>query len=219
MISSALTATECRPYNLQRVARVELESLNKFFDTLPLDPYLKQKYRYRRFSRFRIVRDDLVHLPHQPFVQTSEYNVLLGGVVREYLELDADLTSTESFKRIVRHFVDDCRSLPDGSEVGVHQIRIISQRDLVGRPSPEGVHIDGFDFVGIFCVDRRDINGGETYLYESKDGEPVYRTMLEPGDMLVFDDRQMYHYTAPIFTDSEQGWRDVFILTAAANGN
>lgn len=161
-----------------------------------------------------MTRGDLVQLPHQSFVQKSEYNVLLGDVERDYLELDSDLTATESFKNIVRRFLDGCRFLPDGSEIGVHQIRIISERDHVGRPSPEGVHIDGFDFVGIFCVERRDIKGGETYLYESKDGEPVYRTMLEPGDLLVFDDRQMYHYTAPIFTDSLQGWRDVFILTA-----
>jgi hypothetical protein len=44
--------------------------------------------------------------------------------------------------------------------------------------------------------------------------------MIEPGTLLVFDDRRLYHYTSPIFTsDSRQGRRDVFILTAGARPN
>lgn len=214
-MSITLTTSSCQMYTLRQLSRVRLEALHRFFDALPLDPYLEEKYRYRRFSRLRLVRGELVRLPHVPFVQRREHNPLLGEVVREYAELDDDLTSAEDFRRIVRGFLDQCAPLADGAEVGIHQIRIISERDLVGRPAPEGVHLDGFDYTGIFCVARRGIHGGETYLYESKEGEPIYRALLEPGDLLVFNDRSLYHYTTPVFTsEPRQGRRDVFILTA-----
>jgi len=214
-MSSTLTAAGGRLYSLQKLEQVRLEALHEFFDALPLDPYLAEQYRYRCFSRFRLAGGELARLPHEPFIQRREHNPLLGEVSREYVELDAGLTSAEDFRRILGDFLGRCESLPDGTEVGVHQIRVVSERALVGHPTPEGVHADGFDYVGIFCVGRRDVSGGETYLYESRDGPPVYRTLLEPGDLLVFDDRGLYHYTSPILApDLRRGTRDVFILTA-----
>jgi hypothetical protein len=202
-------------YSLQRLKQVRLEALLEIFDALPLDPYLGEEYRYRCFSRFRLAGGELVQLPPEPFIQRSEHNPLLGGVSREYAELDADLTPAEDFRSILRDFLGQCESLPDETELGVHQIRVVSERGRVGRPTPEGIHADGFDYVGIFCVGRCDVSGGETYLYESKDGPPVYRTLLEPGDLLVFNDRGLYHYTSPILApDTRRGTRDVFILTA-----
>lgn len=219
-MSSTLTTCGRRMYSLQKLSQVRLGALHGFFDTLPLDPYLEEKYRFRRFSRLRLVCGELVPLPHTPFVQRREHNSLLGEVIREYAELDDYLTAVADFREIIRDFLEQCAPLPDGSEVGIHQIRVISERDLVGRPAPEGVHVDGFDYVGIFCVARHNISGGETCLYEAKEGEPVYRALLEPGDLLVFDDRSLYHYTTPIFASApQQGRRDVFILTAWVNGN
>lgn len=202
-------------YSLQKLEHINLEVLQRFFDELPLDPYLEEKYRYRRFSRFQVSSEQLVQLPHQYFLQHKEYNTLLGDIRREYFELDDRLAVAEDFRILTQEFLSAYRSLPEGTEMGIHQIRIVSSDTMPGYPAPEGIHVDGFDLVGIFCVDRSDITGGETYLYESRDDEPVYCTTLEPGDLLVFDDRKLLHYTSPIKTFSTAcGKRDVFIFTA-----
>jgi hypothetical protein len=68
--------------------------------------------------------------------------------------------------------------------------------------------------VAIFCIDRENIEGGMTYLYKQKDGSPVFQKILNPGEFLVFDDRQFFHFTSPIYvTNHEQGTRDVFVMT------
>lgn len=214
-MSSTLIEPVNSMYSLQKLEHVNLDVLQLFFDELPLDPYLEDRYRYRRFSSFQVSSEHLVQLPHQYFLQKKEYNRLLGDIRREYLELDDRLTAAEDFRKLTHDFLSAYRSLPEGTEMGIHQIRIVSSDTMPGYPAPEGIHVDGFDLVGIFCVDRCDITGGETYLYESRDGEPVYCTTLEPGDLLVFDDRKLLHYTSPIQTSSTAcGKRDVFIFTA-----
>ena len=37
----------------------------------------------------------------------------------------------------------------DEFTIGVHQIRIIANDDDMGKPAPEGIHRDGFDFVAV----------------------------------------------------------------------
>ncbi len=205
----------CSMYSLQKLEHVNLDALRLFFDELPLDPYVGDKYRYRRFSSFQVSSEQLVQLPQQYFLQKKEYNKLLGDIRREYLPLDDKLTTAEDFRKLIHDFLSAYKNLPERTEMGIHQIRVVSSDMRPGYPAPEGIHIDGFDLVGIFCVDRSEITGGETYLYESRDGEPIYCTTLEPGDLLVFNDRKLLHYTSPIQTSSTAcGKRDVFIFTA-----
>jgi histidine decarboxylase len=85
----------------------------------------------------------------------------------------------------------------------------------MGNPAPEGIHRDGVDLVGIFSVDRHDIDGAETHLYPSKEGkQPVLSKVLYPGEFLVFKDDQYFHYTSPVKAIGfGQGTRDVFVLT------
>ncbi len=45
------------------------------------------------------------------------------------------------------------------TEMGIHQIRVVASKDEQGEPAPEGIHKDGFDYVGIFCINRDGISG------------------------------------------------------------
>lgn len=209
-------STEPRPYRLQKLALGNLDALRGFFDGLPPDPYLAERYRSRRFSKFRVESENLWLMNHEVFVQAKEYNPLLGEVRREFMELDEGLTTRDEFKALILDFLKLCQIWPRKAEVGVHQIQITSSAQKLGYPAPEGLHQDGFDFIGIFCVSRDNINGGETALYEARNTEPIYRRVLEPGELLVIDDRLLLHYTSPIEASEHAGGaRNVFILAAS----
>lgn len=202
-------------YALETLNSVNLDKIESFFGELPVDPYLKSNYRFRRLSRFKVSDHRLVKLPHNLFFQSQEYNPLLGDVVREYSELDDALSELEDFQKIVWEFFQFCKLCSDSQEVGVHQIRIVAHPQEIGQPAPEGIHRDGVDLVGIFCINRERIEGGETHLYRSKDCKPIFSKILNPGELLVFNDHQFFHFTSLVkaISSQEKGVRDVFVLT------
>ena len=201
-------------YALETINSVDLKQITNFFDNLICDQYLEDNYRFRRLSRFKIVNDKVVQLPHNYLFQSSDYNPILGDVIREYPEIEEQLIQQKDFEKIILEFYEFCKLCSQSNEIAVHQIRTITSRSNIGEPAPEGVHQDGVDLVGIFCVNRDNIAGGITKLSQSKDGSPVLEKILNPGEFLVFTDRQFWHFTSPITAKSAgTGVRDVFVLT------
>jgi hypothetical protein len=201
-------------YALETCNSVDLATLDPFFERLPVDPYLAGNYRFRRMSRFQIVADRPIQLPHGRLFQSKAYNPLMGDVVREFAELEADLIALPDFQTILREFFAFCQPCLQSNEVDVHQIRTIAAPNSLGHPAPEGIHQDGADLVGIFCVNRQDISGGQTELYTSKQGSPIFTKILNPGELLVFSDRQFFHFTSIVHaTSAAIGVRDVFVFT------
>ncbi|MGX2029618.1 2OG-Fe dioxygenase family protein [Methylocaldum gracile] len=190
------------------------EAFEPFFSSLPVDPYIEGDYRLRKLSRFKVSKDGIVKMPHGFLFQPKEYNPLVGGIKREFSELDEELVNFGMFKSLLSIFRDFC-SLDIGAEIGVHQIRTTCSPDNFGNPAPEGIHSDGADFVCIYSIDRRNIQGGETHLYKNKTGNPVFDKILYPGELLLINDRKFFHYTSPIQPLGESvGHRDVFVLTS-----
>lgn len=192
---------------------LDLDGLGQFFNDLPVDPYVKGNYRFRRLSRFTTAGNELVKLPHGCLFQSKEYNPLVGDIKREFAEIDGGLVELDGFKKVVFAFIDACKLHPE-SEIGVHQIRTTCSLNNFGNPAPEGIHRDGTDFIGIFSVNRENIQGGETHLYVAKKEKPVFKKILNPGELLLVNDREFFHFTTPIKPISDaQGVRDVFVLT------
>lgn len=201
-------------YALEKVNSINLEKIKPFFNNLPPDPYLKEKFRFRRLSHFQVVDNRVIKLPHSNLFQTKDYNPLLGNVVRDYLELDDQLVELEDFQKIILEFFAFCELGSLSNEIGIHQIRTTASFNHIGKPAPEGIHRDGVDLVGIFSINRERIQGAETHLYPSKTASPVFTKILNVGEFLVFNDNQLFHYTSPMqATSNEGGIRDVFVLT------
>ncbi|MEH2005775.1 2OG-Fe dioxygenase family protein [Nostoc sp.] len=211
------TATELEYaflFTLRKVNSINLEGFKPFFSNMPIDPYIKGNYRSRRLSRFTVSGNELIKLPHGYFFQSKEHNRLVGDVKREFAELDDELIELDIFRNLVLAFSDSCKLHPE-AEIGVHQIRIICSPDNSGNPAPEGIHQDGTDFIGIFSVDRNNIEGGETHLYTAKKEKPVFSKVLNPGELLLVNDHDFFHFTTPIKPQTDaQGSRDVFVLTS-----
>mgnify|MGYP003402740609 FL=1 len=201
-------------YALETFNSFKGDRFTRFFDTLALDPYLPGSYRFRSLSHVSIADGHLIKLPQQRLFQSKDYNPVLGDVVREYPELDNELIELEDFQKAVLEFFEFCRLCSDFNEIGIHQIRITASPQHQGNPAPEGIHRDGVDLVGIFCVNRSNIAGGETHLYKTKDTSPIFTKILNPGELLVFNDRQFFHFTTPLQpTSAAIGYRDVFVFT------
>ncbi|MBD2343054.1 2OG-Fe dioxygenase family protein [Anabaena subtropica] len=201
-------------FALKKVNSLELGDFQPFYNNLPVDPYIKGNYRRRRLSRFIVTGNQLIKLPHGYLFQSKDYNPLLGDVKREFAELDDALIELDSFRSLVLAFSDSCKLHPE-AEIGVHQIRTTCSPESFGNPAPEGIHQDGTDFIGIFSVDRDNIQGGETHLYTAKKEKPVLSKILYPGELLLVNDHDFYHFTTPIKPQiATQGIRDVFVLTS-----
>ena len=213
MLSSPLHAAF--DYKLEKFAAFDGAKFEPFFANLPVDPYIQGQFRRRRFSRFTGTPESLQRLEHKYFIQSSQVNKLAGGLKRDFPELEDGLTQLNTFQTLVAAFIDFSKIDPMVTEMGVHQIRIVASKGEQGEPAPEGIHQDGFDFVGIFVIQRRDITGAETHLYRAKDQPPVFNKVLDPGEFVMVNDRTHFHYTNAVApTGHTEGVRDVFVFTA-----
>jgi hypothetical protein len=203
--------------SLQQLQLPDDPLLKQSFNHLPIDGYLSHPYRQRRFSLFCVNQHQISVLPHQYFRQVSQFNPLFGDLDREYPKLEPSTLQSLVLHRLIDQFAVTCNLTTHPVEVGVHQIRICCTSNGTGNPAPEGIHQDGYDFVGIYCVDRCNVSGGVTYLYPSKTEQPWFKWELKAGELMAFNDRAFFHFTSPIQSASDAaGFRDVFVLTAQA---
>ncbi|MDJ0673816.1 MAG: 2OG-Fe dioxygenase family protein [Calothrix sp. MO_167.B42] len=201
-------------FKLRKVNSIVPAGFEPFFENLPIDPYIKGKYRSRRLSRFTFAGEKLIKLPHGYLYQSRQYNPLVGNIKREFSELEDGLVQLDIFEQLIMAFADFCNLHPE-AEIGVHQIRTSCSPKNFGNPAPEGIHQDGTDFIGIFSVDRNNIQGAQTHLYTAKKEKPVFNKILQPGELLLVNDREFFHFTTPIKPiTADRGTRDVFVLTS-----
>ena len=84
----------------------------------------------------------------------------------------------------------------------------------IGRPTPEGAHRDGVDYVAVILLARVGVRGGETRVFDAAGPLGVRFTLEQPGSALVMDDARVVHETTPILS----GHRDTLVLTYRAGG-
>jgi hypothetical protein len=101
--------------------------------------------------------------------------------------------------------------------IEAHQFRIDTASGI-GRPTPEGAHRDGVDFVAVILIARRNILGGETHVFDARGASGVRFTMQEPCSMLLMDDARVIHETTPIQGQGKDGVRDTLVLTYREGG-
>jgi len=205
---------------------VGVEQLNALRDTwsrLPRDLYLRDggRYRSRRHSCF--VQDfpsaALSAVAHRPHWQPTSYNALHGGLERWFEPIEAQVISAPAWTRLVTS-VGSVFARVRGVErwfIEAHQFRIDTASGI-GRPTPEGAHRDGVDYVALILVERYGVCGGETRVFDSTGPAGVRFTMTEPWSTLLMDDARVVHETTPIQPSGAPGFRDTLVLTYRAGG-
>ncbi|WP_434382118.1 2OG-Fe dioxygenase family protein [Melittangium boletus] len=199
----------------------ELDALAPTWDDLRPDAYLRDggRYRSRRHSCFIVDGDNVTPVPHRAHWQPVEYNALHGGMERWFEPLSADVLSRPVWPRLLSALATACSAMkgPGTWYVEAHQFRI-DTTDGIGRPTPEGAHRDGVDFVAVLLVGRHGIKGGETRVFEADGPQGIRFTLTEPWSALLLDDARVIHESTPIQPLEAHGHRDTLVLTFRAQG-
>lgn len=194
----------------------ELEALAPSWNHLALDNYLKDggRYRRRRHSCFIQEGDQLRQTAHRAHWQPVEYNALHGGMHRLFEPVEAATLAKPAWGRLIKALGHACSAVKGEQPwyVEAHQFRI-DTLDGIGRPTPEGAHRDGVDFVAVLLVGRSNIKGGETRVFEADGPDGKRFTMQEPWTLLLLDDARVIHESTPIQPEGENGHRDTLVLT------
>ncbi len=196
-----------------------LDALKPSWNDLQPDLYLKDggRYRRRRHSCF-VVEDGAVTLtPHRAHWQSPDYNALHGGMQRWFEPMHPAVLSQPSWMQLLTTLGGWCSALKGEQPwyVEAHQFRI-DTTDGIGRPTPEGAHRDGVDFVAVMLVDRVGIKGGETRVFEAAGPDGQRFTLEAPWSLIFLDDERVIHESTPIQPVAESGYRDTLVLTYRA---
>ncbi|WP_028023949.1 2OG-Fe dioxygenase family protein [Enterovibrio calviensis] len=193
-------------------------TLLPYFAKLSKDPYVDSDVRFRSYARFALNDSgEISRLPHQSFIQSSDVNRVVGDVERHFAPMDDDMVALPEFVHLLRSFASATGLDVTSGDVDVHQIRVTCSAQDTSAPAPEGIHQDGFRFVGIFCVQRQNIAGGFTQIYTSPvEQHPHLNTVLEPNQFVILDDQRYYHHISETLSSEagKEGVRDVFVFTA-----
>ena len=194
----------------------DLDTLAASWNDLAPDNYLKDggNYRRRRHSCFIQEGGALAQTPHRAHWQPVEYNALHGGMHRLFEPVDPATIARPAWERLLRALGDACARVTPAPRwfVEAHQFRIDTLAGI-GRPTPEGAHRDGVDFVAVLLVGRHHIKGGETRVFEAAGPDGKRFTMLAPWTLLLLDDARVIHESTPIQADGDNGHRDTLVLT------
>ncbi|MET0517883.1 MAG: 2OG-Fe dioxygenase family protein [Burkholderiaceae bacterium] len=217
------------PASVQRsfgVGAEALAALAPVWNALPADAYLKDggRYRFRRHSCFIAdgAKQELTLAPHRAHWQPLDYNALHGGIERWFEPMTDAALAQPAWRQLMLGLAGVASRLKGARPwfIEAHQFRIDTASGI-GRPTPEGAHRDGVDLVAVFLVDRQQIKGGESRVFEAQGPNGQRFTMHAPWTLLLLDDERVIHETTPIQplqADGGAGHRDTLVVTLRAGG-
>jgi hypothetical protein len=189
------------------------------WNDLGSDTYMADggRYRKRRHAVFSVGRGGVVRQPAQPHYQSRDYNTLNGGIERWFDPVAEPVGAGRAMTTILTF----CRTLFEmlGASadwhVEVHQFRIEARGGQEGRPTPEGMHRDGVDYVLVLLVNRTNIASGMTSVHDLSGTELGHFTLTEPFDAALVDDARVMHGVTAVepLDPAEPGFRDVLVVT------
>ncbi len=195
---------------------------------LGLDRFMADggRYRRRRFAAFDMSADTIARKPHQPHYQSRDYNTLNGDIERWFepvLNENADHLFLRTLFDVCRWAFASAAPAADARwpwHAEMHQFRIEAMTEGVGRPTPEGMHRDGVDWVCVMLIKRENVQSGTTEIFDNASKSVNKFTLTEPLDTVFLNDTRMRHGVTPIsrLAPEREGYRDVLVLTFRRDG-
>lgn len=214
-------ADEMRPI-LERAGLADWQGFAASWNDLGRDGYMADggRYRQRRHAAFS-VGATIRRKPHQPHYQSRDYNALNGGIARWFDPVTDAIAAHPAMTAII----STCAALfdrttpktirPPSWHVEVHQFRIEPVDGRAGKPTPEGMHRDGVDWVLVLLVSRQNIASGVTSIHDAQRRPVGEFTLTEPMDAAFVDDDRVYHGVTAIEPENpdKPAFRDVLVVT------
>jgi hypothetical protein len=165
-------------------------------------------------------RDVIRYEWHDDLVGLHEHDVITitdrAGIPGKREHARVDLLADREARDLVRTFLElvpRTRRQPCGT-FGVNLFRTFT--NVVTKP-----HHDHEEFIILYVLDRIG-DGAETYLYRPDDmdengqptADPVLRQQLNPGDIIIFEDKRFKHGATPLENPVDgQMHRDALVCT------
>lgn len=217
----ASTAMKARLQAQNLMALSDWEAFAASWNHMPLDQFMADggRYRRRRHAVFSAASESgaIMLEAHQPHYQSRDYNLLNGGIARQYAAIPANIVHGATLQCILQF----CRQLfgemmPQAAwHIECHQFRIEASHAEAGNPTPEGVHRDGVDFVLVLMVRRVNISSGTTTMHDLQQRKLDSFTLTEPLDCAIVNDRRCMHGVTAVeqINATEPAYRDVLVVT------
>lgn len=192
-----------------------------YWKNMAEDKYLRSsfKYRRRRYSQFEYnsILNEVTDLG-STYYQTKEHNYIFGGQGREFESAGSDFLNDPLFRYFLNEDYGFFRShnivTENKCQMGVHLMRTVSDLTKDGVVTPEGIHKDGHYAFAIHLIDRDNVKGGTTNLYDNQKVIMTNLTLKKFGETLFVEDDKLYHDVTPISSVEKDltGTRDVLII-------
>lgn len=179
------------------------------------------RYRRRRYGAWSVSAGALRRKPHQPHYQSRDYNALNGGIARWFQPITDEIGTHPAMQAALRAgyaiftSATPDQSRPQSWHVEVHQFRIETRDGEAGKPTPEGLHRDGVDWVMVMLVNRHNVASGETSIHDQQQKLLGSFVLTEPMEAALVDDDRVYHGVTPVvpIDETAAAFRDVLVLT------
>ncbi len=163
----------------------------------------------------------IVRKPHQPHYQSRDYNPLNGGIERwfpPFLDSTADHDALRAILQLCFEMFHELTSpalRPASWHAECHQFRIEARVGEQGKPTPEGLHRDGVDWVLVMLIARENIAEGVTSIHDTARRLLGRFTLTDPLDSAFVDDSRVYHGVTPVapIDPGRPAYRDVLVAT------
>ena len=175
------------------------------------------RYRKRRHAVFSAGAGGVLRQPAQPHFQSRDYNPLNGGIERWFEPVTTAIGDGPAM-RVILAFCGRLFGMLNPApnwHVEVHQFRIEARSGVEGRPTPEGMHRDGVDYVLVLLINRTNIASGVTSVHDLTGAELGHFTLTEPFDAALVDDARVMHGVTPVepLDPASPAYRDVLVVT------
>lgn len=209
---------------LSLISQTDIGDDQAFLDSwnrLEQDRYMADggKYRKRRYAVYAIQNpgETARLMPYQPHYQTVDYNPLNGGVARYFAPILDDLHRSPTLAALLELGNRVFSQLSGNHQwhIELHQFRIEARDGRDGKPTPEGVHRDGVDFVIVVMIKRVNIESGATTIFDLDHRLVGEFMLLDTFDTVLVNDRRVYHGVTPItqLDPAREAFRDVLVIT------
>ncbi|MDI6651536.1 2OG-Fe dioxygenase family protein [Gluconobacter japonicus] len=217
-----LQADTMRPL-LEHEGLTDWDTFASSWNDLGLDLYMADggRYRRRRYATFSVSNGLITRKTHQPHYQSRDHNLLNGGIERWFGAIEDNIASHPAMIAAIRtisRFADaltPCQEKPETWHTEVHQFRIEANPDSEGRPTPEGMHRDGVDWVLVLMIGRHNVEQGVTTIHDNQKDLLGSFTLTQPLDAAIVDDHRVYHGVTAVTPQNpnEPAYRDVLVIT------
>lgn len=175
-------------------------------------------YRLRRHGVFSATHNGgaIQAEPAQPHYQTTKFNQLNGGIERHFEPISSAVKDSPVMKAILNFCSQTFGKISplNNWHIEVHQFRILAQ-ESGGKPTPEGMHQDGVDYVMMMLIARSGVTGGTTTIQDMNGNRVAQFTLKKPLEAALVNDLRVAHGVTPVLPENNfsEKYRDMLVVT------